>query len=262
MSERIGETPLWLAAIVLGMLAGRMCVWIASWLPTVLANQWQREARELLGMNIEPTGERQSAIYPGSAVWKVQITCAALSLLVTAGFGATPQAFFALLFTWWLLVLSLIDTKHYLLPDALVIPGIWCGLLLNSLGFFTTLHAALWGCVVGYVSLWSLCHLTKLMTGREGVAMGDSKLLALIGAWGGWQILPWTVCCALVTASVASVYLNNRRRLFRTSTIPFGPFLSMAGWMGLLATHQCQILVLLGGSAILWPTDMIVGTDS
>ncbi|MBF8791628.1 prepilin peptidase [Pseudomonas monteilii] len=246
----MGDTPLRFAAIVLGLLAGRLCVWVASWLPAVLAEQWQRDARELLGANAVPTGGRQSAGNPGSDVWKVQVTCAALSLVVSVVFGATPQALFALLLTWWLLALSLIDKEHYLLPDALVMPGLWSGLMLNSLEVFTTLQEALWGCVIGYLSLWSVCYMTKFMTGREHLGKGDFKLLALIGAWGGWQILPWTVGCALLLASVASGYLSVRGRLLRNSTIPFGPFLSMAGWMGLLATHQCQIVIMLGGSAI------------
>ena len=237
MSDWMGsEITLGFGSIVLGMLAGRLCTWVAHWLPALLEQQWQRDARELLGLDFEKPCDLQTTGAPIRGTWAAQIGCAVLSLVVTVHFGPTMQAFFVLLFTWYLLALSLIDSKHYLLPDVLAMPVLWIGLVINSFGLLTTLQEALWGCVIGYVSLWSVFHLVKHITGKESLGAGDFKLLALIGAWGGWQIVPYTVATALLLAMVPIVCL----RLLKAQSVrmPFGPFLSLAGWIALLVSHS------------------------
>ncbi|CAI8952840.1 A24 family peptidase [Pseudomonas soli] len=224
------EITLGLASVVLGMLAGRVCAWGACYLPTHLEHQWQRDAREILGLDPEKPNDLQPTTAPSRETWAAQIIGAVLSLVVTMYFGPTMQAFFVLLFTWCLLILSLIDSKHHLLPDALVLPGLWGGLALNSFGLCATLQDALWGCVVGYLSLWSSSQLTRLITGRVNMGAGDLKLLAMIGAWGGWHILPTTVLLALLASLLASVPRMLKSSTSRPTVIPFGPYISVAGW--------------------------------
>ncbi|WP_372340171.1 MULTISPECIES: prepilin peptidase [Pseudomonas] len=137
-----------------------------------------------------------------------------------------------------LLALSLIDSEHHLLPDSLVIPGLWAGLVLNSFGLFTVLQDALWGCVVGFGFFWSVSQLTGLITGRESIGRGDIKLLALMGAWGGLQVLGWTVVCSLLGAGLAAMLLILLGKRSTDARIPFGPFISAAGWSAfVILTH-------------------------
>ncbi len=138
------EITLGLGSITLGMLVGRLCAWVACWLPTLLEHQWQRDAREMLGLDLHKHSTPQLPRASRAEIWIVQIVCAGLSLMMTLHFGPTRQALFALPFTWCLLTLSLIDRQYHLLPDALVIPGLWAGLVLNSFGLFTALQDALW----------------------------------------------------------------------------------------------------------------------
>ncbi|WP_082437911.1 prepilin peptidase [Pseudomonas sp. NBRC 111129] len=236
MSEWMSsEIILWFATIVLGMLAGRLCVWIASWLPALLEHRWQQEAREILGLDTDTHRISDSRLQGTSSLWlqAVQIGCAALSLVVVWQLGATPHALFALLLTWWLLTLSLIDSEHYLLPDVLVLPGVWFGLILNAFEVFTTMQDAFWGCVVGYLSLWVVSQLVQLINRKQVLGNGDLKLLAMIGAWGGWQILPTTVLFALLTCLLASVPRTLKSSTSRPTVIPFGPYITVAGWASL-----------------------------
>lgn len=236
MNEWMGaDVTLALGTIALAMLVGRLCIWVASWLPAVLEHQWQRDARELLGLGL---GTPIDLRLPGASrpeTWIVQTGCAGLSLVVIFHFGPSLQALFALLLTWCLLTLSLIDRRHHLLPDALVMPGLWAGLVLNSFGMFTTLTEAFWGCVIGYVSLWSVYHLVKCVTGKESMGAGDFKLLALIGAWGGWHLVPYTVAGSLLIAASLTVYLRLAENGAKRVDMPFGPSLSLAGWVVFIA---------------------------
>ncbi|HDS1770224.1 prepilin peptidase [Pseudomonas monteilii] len=235
MSDWMGsKITLGFASVVIGMLAGRVCTWGACCLPALLERQWQRDARELLGLDSEKHSDLQAARTPSRVIRAAQISCAALSLVVTMHFGPTMQAFCALLFTWSLLTLSLIDSEHHLLPDSLVIPGLWAGLVLNSFGLFIALQDALWGCVVGFGSVWSVSQITGLITGRESIGRGDIKLFALMGAWGGLQLLGWTLVCSLLGAALASLFLMLLGKLPTDTKIPFGPFISAAGWSGFL----------------------------
>jgi leader peptidase (prepilin peptidase)/N-methyltransferase len=143
-----------------------------------------------------------------------------------------------LVLTWGLLAMSLIDADHQLLPDAIVLPLLWLGLIVNSLGLFSSLTDALWGAVAGYLVLWCVFWLFKLITGKEGMGYGDFKLLAMLGAWGGWQILPLTILLSSIVGAVLGLILLRLRNVETSTPIPFGPYLALAGWIALLWGDQ------------------------
>ena len=130
--------------------------------------------------------------------------------------------------------MSLIDIDHQLLPDSLVLPLLWLGLIVNSGDLFVSPVDALWGVIAGYLSLWTVYWLFKLVTGKEGMGYGDFKLLAMIGAWGGWQVLPLTILLSSLVGAVLGSILLRIRRAAQGTPIPFGPYLAIAGWIALL----------------------------
>lgn len=254
---------------LLGLLVGSFINVLAYRLPIMLERQWQREAQEVLGLPVV-THERFDLCLPASRcshcghrirAWEnipvlsylwlrgrcsackaaigvryplVELGCAVLSVVVAWQLGPSLQALFALLLTWCLLGLSLIDADHQLLPDVLVIPTLWLGLLCNAFGLFTPLPDALWGAAIGYLSLWAVYWVFKLLTGKEGLGYGDFKLLALVGAWGGWQVLPLTLVLSSVVGAVMGLCLLGLRRASMGSAMPFGPYLAIAGWIAVL----------------------------
>ncbi len=124
---------------------------------------------------------------------------------VRANFQFGWQAAGVLVLSWGLLAASLIDADHQLLPDELTLPLLWLGLIVNSFGVFVPLTDAMWGAVAGYLSLWSVFWLFRLLTGQDGLGYGDFKLLALLGAWGGWQILPLTILLAALAGTLGGL---------------------------------------------------------
>lgn len=257
------------SAAVLGLLVGSFLNVLVHRLPVMLERQWQNEAREVLGMPVE-AHERFDLCLPAShcpgcghriRAWEnipvvsylalrgrcsackgrislryplVELACAGLSLVVAWHFGVSGQALLALVLTWCLLALSLIDAEHQLLPDVLVLPTLWLGLVVNAFGVLVPLADALWGAVVGYLSLWSVYWLFRLVTGKEGLGYGDFKLLALLGAWGGWQVLPLTLLLSSVVGAVIGLCLLRLRKASLGTTMPFGPYLAIAGWIAWL----------------------------
>ncbi|EIJ43805.1 prepilin signal peptidase PulO-like peptidase [Beggiatoa alba B18LD] len=138
--------------------------------------------------------------------------------------------------TWALLTLSMIDIDHQLLPDAITLPILWLGILLNLLGFYPQvgLYNSVIGAMAGYLSLWSVYMLFKLITGKEGMGFGDFKLLAMLGAWMGWQALPVIILFSSLVGAVVGISLIVIRGQDRNIPIPFGPYLAAAGWIYLL----------------------------
>jgi leader peptidase (prepilin peptidase)/N-methyltransferase len=167
-----------------------------------------------------------------------------LSAVIAWHFGFGWQAGMVLLLSWGLLALSLIDAEHQLLPDVLVLPLLWLGLIVNSFGLFVSLDDAVWGAVLGYLCLWSVYWLFKLLTGKDGIGHGDFKLLAMIGAWGGWQSLPLTIMLASLVGALVGALMLRRRNAQTSTPIPFGPFLAIAGWIALLWGGQITDLYL------------------
>ena len=157
-----------------------------------------------------------------------------LSMVVAWHFGFTWEALAALFLTWALVALSVIDFDHQLLPDTITIPFLWIGLVLGLLALFTDIRSAVIGAIVGYLSLWSIYQLFKLLTGKEGMGYGDFKLLAMLGAWMGWQYLLVIVLLSSVVGAAVGITLTTVMGRDRSIPIPFGPYLAAAGWLALL----------------------------
>ena len=173
-------------------------------------------------------GAHISARYP-----LVELLCGLLSGYAAWHFGFGAAALGALLFVWVMLALTFIDFDTQLLPDSLTLPLLWLGLLLNLAGTYTDLRSAVIGAVAGYLALWSVYWLFKLVTGKEGMGYGDFKLLAAIGAWTGWQILPLVILSSSLVGAIVGVTLIVATRHGRNVPIPFGPYLAGGGLIAL-----------------------------
>lgn len=257
-----------------GLLIGSFLNVVIYRLPKMLMRDWRMQAREVLDLPEQADAEPFNLILPNSSCphcgheikpWEniplvswlllrgkcsgckeaisiryplVELACGLFSAVIAWQFGVSWDAVAMLVLTWGLLSMSLIDADHQILPDVLVLPLLWLGLILNSFGFFTSLSDALWGAVIGYMSLWSIFWLFKLITGKEGMGYGDFKLLALIGAWGGWQVLPLTILLSSVLGAVIGIIILRLQRNGYNKPIPFGPYLAAAGWLALIWGEQ------------------------
>jgi leader peptidase (prepilin peptidase)/N-methyltransferase len=163
----------------------------------------------------------------------VEIATGLLSAFAAWHFGPTVQAAGALLLIWSLIALSAIDIDTQLLPDAITLPLLWLGLAFNLAGTYTDLPTAVVGGMAGYLALWSVFWLFKLATGKEGMGYGDFKLLAALGAWLGWQMLPAIILLSSVVGAVVGITLIVAARHGRNVPIPFGPYLAAAGVIAL-----------------------------
>ncbi len=164
----------------------------------------------------------------------VELLTAILSLVVSFRFGFSAQCIAALLFTWSLIALGGIDLDHKLLPDDITLPLLWLGLLVNIFMLFAGLIPALLGAMGGYLVLWIVYHVFRMLTGKEGMGYGDFKLLAALGAWTGIQMLPLMLVMASMTGAIVGTAQILSGRQQRSQPIPFGPYLALAGWVSLL----------------------------
>ena len=263
-----------LCALLTGLLVGSFLNVLIYRLPQMMQLDWREQAREILELPAEPPTATFNLVLPNSSCphcfheikpWEnipvisylflrgkcsscktsismryplVELACGLLSAFIAWHFGFTWQTGAVLLLTWGLLAMSLIDVDHQLLPDSLVLPVLWLGLIANSFGLFTNLEDALWGAIAGYLSLWSVYWLFKLVTGKEGMGHGDFKLLAMLGAWGGWQVLPLTILLSSLVGAVLGLIMLRLRNAETSTPIPFGPYLAIAGWIALLWGEQ------------------------
>ncbi|MEJ2442695.1 MAG: A24 family peptidase [Exilibacterium sp.] len=259
--------------LVFGLVIGSFLNVVIFRLPTMLESRWTQDCCELLEMEPQqestPTGTF-NLIVPGSTCphcghkirpWEnipllsylflkgkcasckasispryplVELTTGVLSAAVAFHFGYSEQALAVLILTWSLIALTMIDIDHQLLPDQITLPLLWAGLLVNAQGIFVDLTDAVYGAVAGYLILWTVFWLFKLITGKEGMGFGDFKLLAALGAWMGWQSLPIIVLMSSLVGAVigiAGILILGRDR---NIPIPFGPYLAIAGWITLL----------------------------
>lgn len=161
----------------------------------------------------------------------VELLTLLVSVVVAARFGLSLETLAALVFSWILIALAFIDYNEQLLPDELTLSLLWTGLAANAFGLFTDAASAVWGAAAGYASLWLIYHAVRLATGRHGLGHGDMKLLAAIGAWCGWEILPFVLLAASLIGLAAALVLITTRRMRKDETMPFGPYLAAAGWM-------------------------------
>lgn len=164
----------------------------------------------------------------------VELTTAILSVVIAAHFGVTLTTLFLLILTWGLVCLTLIDFDHMLLPDQITLPLLWLGLLVNLNGAIVPLNDSVIGAVTGYMSLFIIFWLFKLITGKEGMGHGDFKLVAVFGAWIGWQLLPLLILMASAVGAVIGISMMMFKNHQREQAIPFGPYLAIAGWITLL----------------------------
>lgn len=153
-------------------------------------------------------------------------------------FGYGFEAFAALAFTWAMITLAFIDLDTQLLPNDITLPFLWAGLLVNLGDTFTDIHSAVIGAVAGYLALWSVYRAYKLITGKEGMGHGDFKLLAVIGAWFGWQMLPLVIVFSSVVGTIIGIGLILIAKHDRHIPIPFGPYLASGGMLALLWGNQ------------------------
>lgn len=170
----------------------------------------------------------------------IELFTAILSAAVAWKFGVHWYTAAALFFTWMLIAMSGVDFDTTLLPDNMTLPLLWVGLLLSivgtdpSLGLPVDMKSSIIGAVAGYLSLWSVYHLFKLLTGKEGMGYGDFKLFGALGAWLGWQSLPLIILLSAFTGAVVGITLIVVRGRDRNIPIPFGPYLAAAGWIALM----------------------------
>ncbi|MEH6508116.1 A24 family peptidase [Halopseudomonas aestusnigri] len=260
-----------LLAGLIGLIVGSFLNVVIHRLPRMMEREWQQQALELLEPNKTlPAADTYNLLLPHSHCphckteikpWQnlpvisyvllrgrcgqcrapispryplVEILTAALSMVVAWHYGFGWAAGGMLLLTWGLISLSMIDADTQLLPDDLVLPLLWLGLIANSIGLYTDLNTALWGAIAGYLSLWSVYWLFKLITGKEGMGYGDFKLLAMLGAWGGWQILPLTILLSSLVGAILGIIILKTRGAANSTPLPFGPYLAIAGWIALI----------------------------
>ncbi len=159
----------------------------------------------------------------------VEALTAALSVAVAWRFGYSAALACGLVYVWAMVALTFIDFDHQLLPDDITLPLAWAGLLVNSFGVFTDLRSALFGAVAGYLVLWCVYWAFRLLTRKEGMGYGDFKLLAAIGAWTGWQVLPFVIVVAAGLGAVIGSIALALARKGRDTRIPFGPDLALGG---------------------------------
>ncbi len=164
----------------------------------------------------------------------VELLSSLLAALLIWRLGSSAAGMAALALAWTLVALAFIDLDTQLLPDDLTLPLLWAGLLVNLNGVFASLPDAVIGAAAGYLSLWSVYWLFRLITGREGIGYGDFKLLAALGAWLGWLMLPMIVLVSSVLGAIVGMTLIALRRQQRGNPIPFGPFLALAGLLALI----------------------------
>lgn len=174
-----------------------------------------------------------SARYP-----MVEILTSVLSMMVAWQFGFGLAAVGGLLLTWALITLTFIDYDTQLLPDVITLPLIWLGLMFSLGGVFVSAEVSIIGAVAGYLSLWSVYYLFKLLTGKEGMGFGDFKLLSALGAWIGWKLLPVIILLSSLAGAVLGLLLIAFKKHSKDKPIPFGPYLAIAGWLAMMWGNQ------------------------
>ena len=257
------------AVVLLGLCVGSLANVVIHRLPKMMEAQWREECASLDGREALPA-ETYNLFTPRSACpqckapitalqnvpvvsWLVlrgkcancktpisaryplvEVLGGALAALVAWRFGYSAALAFALVYVWVMLALTFIDLDTQLLPDDLTLPLLWLGLIANAFGVFTDLRSAVLGAAGGYMILWSVYWAFRLIAKKEGMGFGDFKLLAAIGAWTGWQVLPLAlVISAGLGAVIGSLVLWLARKGTDTR-IPFGPYLALGGIVALL----------------------------
>jgi leader peptidase (prepilin peptidase)/N-methyltransferase len=270
MMTVLSNPPVFAAcAALLGLCVGSFLNVVIHRLPKIMERQWKAECAEVAGQ--EPASpERYNLVVPRSACpacghrisalenipvlsWlvlrgrctsckapismrypAVELLTGALSGYIAWHFGFGMAAAGALFFTWSMIALTFIDLDTFFLPDSITLPLLWLGLLFNINATYVSLSSAVIGAAAGYLTLWSVYWAFKWATGKEGMGYGDFKLLAAIGAWLGWAMLPLTILLSSLVGAVIGIGLIVFAGRGRSVPIPFGPYLAIAGMIALL----------------------------
>jgi leader peptidase (prepilin peptidase)/N-methyltransferase len=266
-------SPTFLVVLVFlfGLLVGSFLNVVIYRLPVMMERAWQQEARSLLDLPEQKQADTFNLATPasrcpscqhkirwyeniplvswltlrgccsscGAAISSryplVELTAGLIAALTAWQIGYSPWLWALIPAGWCLLALAMIDFDTTLLPDSLTYPLLWAGLLLSVVGISPIdLDTAVIGAAAGYLSLWSVYWAFKLLTGKEGMGYGDFKLLAALGAWLGWQMLPLVILLSSVVGAVIGLTLMSSGLVKRDQGIPFGPYLATAGWIALL----------------------------
>ena len=255
-------------ALIVGLCVGSFLNVVIHRLPKMLDRGWRAQCAELRGEEL-PDEPAYNLIVPRSACpacghaitalenipvvsWLalggkcsacksrisirypiVEILGGLLAVAAIVAFGVTAKGVAACVFLWTLLALTMIDADTQLLPDDLTLPLVWAGLVVNLWGLFTPLASAVIGAVAGYLALWTIYWLFRLIRGKEGMGYGDFKLLAALGAWLGWKMLPLIVLLSSVVGALIGLALIAFKGRDHDLPIPFGPFLAIAGAIAL-----------------------------
>ncbi len=163
----------------------------------------------------------------------IELLTALVSCFTVWHFGFNYTALFAILFSWFLIIIIFIDIDHMIIPDQLSLILLWLGLAINTQSWFSTPSSAIGGAIAGYLSLWLVMHSYRLITGKHGMGHGDFKLFAASGSWLGWQLLPLTLLIAAFLGSIIGISLIVAGKHSRSSPLPFGPYLAIASWIAL-----------------------------
>ena len=256
-------------AALLGLCVGSFLNVVIHRLPKMMERQWKAECAEVAGQEAAPA-PRYNLVVPRSACpscghpisatenvpvmsWlalggkckgcktaisprypAVELLTGMLSGYIAWHFGFGMAAAGALLFTWAMIALTFIDLDTFFLPDSITLPLLWLGLLFNIGSTYVSLSSAVIGAVAGYLSLWSVYWAFKWATGKEGMGYGDFKLLAAIGAWLGWTMLPLTILLSSLVGAAIGIFMIVFAGRGRSVPIPFGPYLAIAGMIALL----------------------------
>ena len=277
---RTSPTLFLTTATVFGLLMGSFLNVVIHRMPRMMEQEWQRNCADLRGETTE--APPYNLVRPGSScpacghtirAWEnipllsylllggkcasckarislryplVEAATGLLAGLIAWHFGFSGTALAAMAFSFSLLALTFIDYDTQLLPDDITLPLLWLGLLVNLGHGFTDLPSAVIGAVAGYLTLWTIYWMFKLVTGKEGMGYGDFKLLAAIGAWFGWQLLPAVLLLASLIGSVIGIGMILLARHGRNTPIPFGPYLALGGICALFWGQQLARLYLPG----------------
>ena len=264
----LDPTVFGVSCAVLGLLVGSFLNVVVHRLPKMMDNDWRNQCAELHGQEVAESevfslatprsrcpqcghaitalenipvvswlalrGKCSACRAPISPRYPVvEALTSLLSALAAVHFGFGWAAAGALLLIWSLTALTFIDYDTQLLPDSITLPLLWTGLLFNLFGTYTDLQSSVIGAMAGYLSLWSVYWGFKLITGKEGMGYGDFKLLAALGAWLGWQILPLTILLSSLVGALLGIALIVLAQRGRHVPIPFGPYLATAGLIAL-----------------------------
>ena len=263
-------TLFFILVLILGLLVGSFLNVVIYRLPVMMQREWRCDCLEFLEQKAEKPTQTLNLLLPRSRCGNcghqitalenipivsylalkgqcsschthisiqyplVELFTGIISFLVAWHFGVSIQTVCALIFSWSLIAASGIDIGHKLLPDNITFPLLWLGILLSFFNVFVDLESSVIGAMAGYMSLWSVYIVFKLITGKEGMGHGDFKLLAMLGAWIGWELLFVIILTSSVVGATIGISMILLKKTSRATQKPFGPYLAGAGWITLL----------------------------